>query len=419
MTTQITTLDNGLRVVTESMPQIETASVGIWVDVGARFESKELNGVSHMLEHMAFKGTKRRSARAIAEEIESVGGHLNAYTSREQTAYYARVLAGDVPLAVDILADILQHSTFEAEELERERSVILQEIGEAQDTPDDLAFDLLQDVAFPDQALGRPILGSPDNVRGFSGATLHAFMGSHYKGPQMVLAAAGKVDHEVLVDLAGRSFAEVSGEAVETHESATYSGGDSRVDKPLEQVHILMGLPGISYEDPDFYAMQVYSTILGGGMSSRLFQEVREKRGLAYSVYSFSSSFSDCGMFGIYAGTSAELTDELFSVTAGQMESLTRDVTETEVARARAQLKASLLMALESPATRCEQFGRQMLIFGRVIPTAEIMEKVDAVDCQAVKAVAARLMKSGKLSFAAVGPVSSIADYASVEANFG
>lgn len=419
MSLRITTLDNGLRIVSEAMPHIETTSVGVWVDVGARCESKKLNGVSHMLEHMAFKGTQRRSARAIAEEIESVGGHLNAYTSREQTAYFARVLGGDVPLAIDILADILQHSTFEAQELERERSVILQEIGEALDTPDDLAFDLLQEVAFPDQALGRPILGPPDNVKSFSQPTLSAFMDRHYKAPQMVLAAAGKVDHEALVDMAAGAFASVSAESSGTHEDAEYSGGDSRAEKPLEQVHILMGLPGVAYDDPDFYAMQVYSTILGGGMSSRLFQQVREERGLAYSVYSFSSSFSDCGLFGIYAGTSAGLTDELFSVTAGQMDSLTHDVTEVEVARARAQLKASLLMALESPSTRSEQFARHLLLFGRVIPTAEIIEKVDAVDGQAVKAVAERLMKSGKLSFAAVGPVSSVADYAKLETYFG
>lgn len=419
MSARITTLENGLRVVTESMPLIETASVGVWVDVGARYESAALNGISHLLEHMAFKGTTRRSARAIAEEIESVGGHLNAYTSREHTAYFARVLADDVPLAIDILADILQNSTFEPDELERERGVILQEIGEAFDTPDDLVFDILQESAFPNQPLGRPILGSPENVRSFSKATLSSFMSDHYGGANMVLAAAGKVDHEEIVaragDLLGLSAPKGSGQ----RPGAQYSGGEARLDRELEQVHMLIGLPGLAYEDPDFYALQVYSTILGGGMSSRLFQEVREERGLAYSIYSFSSSYVDGGLFGVYAGTSPEYTEELIEVAAGQMSALTSNVLDDEVERARAQLKASTLMALENSANRCEQFGRQLLIFDRIIPISEIIEKVDAVDGQAVKRVAERMMNTATPTLAEVGPSSQSSDFQKLLACFG
>lgn len=419
MSAEITTLENGLRVVTESMPLIETASVGVWVDVGARYERENLNGISHLLEHMAFKGTKRRSARAIAEEIESVGGHLNAYTSREHTAYFARVLSDDVPLAIDILADILQDSTFEPDELERERGVVLQEIGEAFDTPDDLVFDMLQEAAFPNQPLGRPILGSPENVRGFSKSTLSNFMSDYYGGANMVLAAAGKVDHEEIVaqarDLLGASTPRGGGQRAD----AQYSGGEARIDRELEQVHLLIGLPGFAYQDPDFYALQVYSTILGGGMSSRLFQEVREERGLAYSIYSFSSSYVDGGLFGVYAGTSPEHTEELIEVAAGQMSALTSDVLDEEVDRARAQLKASTLMALENSANRCEQFGRQLLIFDRIIPISEIIEKVDAVDAQAVQRVAERLMKASQPTLAEIGPSRQSSDFQKLLASFG
>jgi len=419
MSVEITTLENGLRVVTEAMPLIETASVGVWVDVGARYEREELNGISHLLEHMAFKGTSRRTARAIAEEIESVGGHLNAYTSREHTAYFARVLENDVPLAIDILADILQHSTFEPDELERERGVVLQEIGEAFDTPDDLVFDMLQEAAFPNQPLGRPILGSPENVKSFSKPMLSTFMSDHYGGGSMVLAAAGKVDHDEIVAQAGDLLGTTTSRSDGERSGAKYFGGDAWVERELEQVHILIGLPGLAYGDPDFYALQVYSTILGGGMSSRLFQEVREERGLAYSIYSFSSSYVDGGLFGVYAGTSPEYTGELIEVAAGQMSAMTSNVLDEEVDRARAQLKASTLMALENPANRCEQFGRQLLIFDRIIPISEIIEKVDAVDAEAVRRVARRLMDTKQPTLAEIGPTNQSLDFEKLLASFG
>ena len=296
-------LANRLRVATDTMDSVETTSVGVWVDAGARNETLELNGVSHMLEHMAFKGTKRRTARGIAEEIEAVGGHLNAYTSREQTAYFARVVDDDLPLAVDMLADILQHSTFEDQELERERAVIIQEIGQTQDTPDDLIFDQLQEVAFPDQSLGRSILGTVERVNGFDRDTLQSYMDEHYRAPNMVVVASGKVDHEKFVDLVQAGFGGLGTSNGASSEAGRYAGGDWRESRELEQVHLTLGFQGVPFRDDDFYAAQILSTVLGGGMSSRLFQEVREVRGLAYSVFSFSSSYLDCGLFGVYAGT--------------------------------------------------------------------------------------------------------------------
>ena len=418
MSVQQTTLPNGLRVVSESMDGLETTSLGVWVNVGARSETPEQNGVSHMLEHMAFKGTATRSARDIAEEIEDVGGQLNAYTSREQTAYFARVLGGDVPLAVEILADILQNSTFDPGELERERGVILQEIGEAHDTPDDLVFDLMQEAAFPDQAVGRPILGTTETVNSFSRATLAGYMTQHYGAGTMVLAGAGKIDHGQLVGLATRYFGDLSARPAAQSAGAVYTGGDRRTERALEQIHLTLGFPGVAYGDDDFFATQVLSSVLGGGMSSRLFQEVRENRGLAYSIYSFSSSLMDTGLFGIYAGTSPAQADELITVIAGEIGNVAGGITPEEFERARAQLKANTLMALESSAARAEQLARQLLVFGRIVPLEELVEKLDAVTPEDVTRMANSLLATGAPTVSAVGPLKAVPDYESIKVKF-
>jgi predicted Zn-dependent peptidase len=413
-TTRITTLDNGLRVATETMASVQTASVGIWVDVGARYEAPEVNGVAHMLEHMAFKGTERRSARAIAEAIENVGGHLNAYTSREHTAYYARVMADDLPLAVDLLADILQHSAFDEAELARERGVVLQEISQTQDTPDDLVFDLFQETAFPGQPLGRSILGPAELVAAMPRAALVDYMAHHYAPPRLVLSAAGKVEHERLVELADRLFRELPTPAVAAAPAARYAGGERREERELEQVHLLIGLPALSYLDDDFYALQVFSTMLGGGMSSRLFQEVRENRGLAYSVFSFASSYTDTGLFGIYAGTGEKETRELVPVVCDELLQMIEQPLEEELARARAQLEASLMMALESCFAQSEELARQLLIFGRRIPPDEIVARIDAVDESALRRVGRRLLTGGGPTLAAIGPLQQLPDLESI-----
>jgi predicted Zn-dependent peptidase len=403
--TRITTLPSGLRVATETMANVRTASVGVWVDVGARYEASEVNGVAHMLEHMAFKGTRGRSARAIAETIENVGGHLNAYTSREHTAYYARVLADDLPLAVDLLADILQHSTFDEQELVRERGVVLQEIGQTQDTPDDLVFDLFQETAFEGQALGRSILGPAEVVAALPRQALIDYMGEHYGPEQMVLSAAGMVEHERLVELGERLFAELPSVPEDTAERGHYAGGERREERDLEQVHLILGLPACSYLDDDFYALQVLSTMLGGGMSSRLFQEVRENRGLAYSIFSFTASYQDTGVLGIYAGTGEKETTELVPVVCEEFAKLVEAPGEEELMRARAQLKASLMMALESCFAQSEELARQLLIFGRRISTDEIIAKIDAVDQAAIHRIGRRLLSEGPPTLTGLGPL--------------
>ncbi|MFM2130194.1 MAG: hypothetical protein RL477_1740, partial [Pseudomonadota bacterium] len=280
MTVEVTRLANGMTVATDTLSGVETAAIGVWVGVGARHETPEVNGVSHMLEHMAFKGTGRRTAQSLVEEVENVGGQINAYTSRENTAYYLRVLAADVPMAVDILADILQNPTFDGEELERERAVIIQEIGQCEDTPDDVIFDHFQATAFPAQALGRSILGTHDLVAGMTRESIAGYMKGHYGADRMVLAAAGKVDHHALVRLAETSFTALPILGKTRPDAARYGGGERLQERELEQVHVVLGFPGVAYDDPDYSTISVLSSVLGGGMSSRLFQEVREKRGL-------------------------------------------------------------------------------------------------------------------------------------------
>lgn len=417
MSVEITTLNNGLRVVTDHRPGFETAAVGVWVDVGARYETAPQNGIAHMLEHMAFKGTRSRSAQDIAEQIEAVGGHLNAYTGREHTAYFARVLRDDVRLGVDILADILQHSAFDPEELERERTVILQEIGQAEDTPDDIIFDRLQETAFPDQPLGRAILGTAERVAGMPRDELADFMGRHYQGSRMVLCSAGAVDHSEMVALAGEMFADLPNRPDSPMEKALYQGGDYRDNRTLEQVHLTLAFPGLAYDDEDFYTLQVLSTLFGGGMSSRLFQEVRERRGLCYSVFSFASSYVDGGLFGIYAGTGADELDQLVDVVGDELVKLADGVSEEEVDRGRAQLKAGTLMSLESSSARAEQLARQLLIFGRPIPMEELVARIDAVDPAAVARVAGRLARN-RPTIAALGPIGKLASYDDIAAKF-
>ena len=410
---RVANLPNGMRVVTDAMAGVATASLGVWVDVGTRSEAASVNGVAHLLEHMAFKGTERRSARAIAEEIETVGGHINAYTSREHTAYHARVLAEDVPLAVDVLADILQHSVFDPGELERERTVILQEIGQALDTPEDVIFDNFQECAYPEQGLGRPVLGRAEIIRTIERDAIAGYMQHHYAPSHMVLAAAGAVDHEAVVDLASKAFSELTPREAVRPEPARYVGGDRREASELEQVHFVLGFPGVSYDDPDYYTASVLSALLGGGMSSRLFQEIREKRGLVYSVYSFAASYVDGGLFGVYAGTGEDEVAELVPVLCDELSRVADTLGEDEVRRARAQLKASLLMGLESSSSRAEHAASQLLIFGRTIPSSEIVAKVEAVDTARVAKLARRLF-AAEPTVAALGPIGKVESFSRI-----
>jgi predicted Zn-dependent peptidase len=410
---QLTRLPSGLTVVTERMERVETVSLGAYVATGSRNETEAENGASHFLEHMAFKGTERRSAADIAEEIEAVGGHINAYTAREQTAYYVKVLREDTPLAADIIGDILTRSAFAPEELERERGVILQEIGQANDTPDDIIFDRFQEVAYPGQALGRPVLGSETGIRAMPRSVLTGYMRRHYAASNMVVAGAGKLEHERIVNLVQEHFRDLPGVVAPETPSARYQGGEFREQRDLDQVHIVLGFPSVSYADPDYYATLLLSTLLGGGMSSRLFQEVREKRGLVYSIYSFNSPFMDGGLFGIYAGTGEKEAEDLVPVTIEELRKVQSSVSTTELERARAQVKASLLMSLESTGSRCEQLARQLQVHGRVIPTAETVTKITAVTTADVQRAAARHF-AARPTLAALGPVDRVPKLAEI-----
>lgn len=406
MTAEIRTLANGMRVALDPMPGVETVALGVWVGAGSRHETEELNGLSHLLEHMAFKGTATRSARAIAEEIENVGGHLNAYTGRETTAYHATVLKEDVELGVDLVADILRRSAFDPEELERERGVILQEIGQAHDTPDDVVFDVWQETALPGQPLGRPVLGVEATVRAIRREDLFAAMARRYVPSNMVFSAAGRIDQERVVDLVHAAFGDLPAAVAPPGpaEPMRYAGGETRDSRDLEQAHLVLGLEAFGYRDPDHYALAVFSTLFGGGMSSRLFQTIREDRGLVYSVHSFASSYADGGLFGVYAGTDEEDIAELVPLVCEEFAKVGDSMSEGEIARARAQLKAGTLMALESSSSRCEQAARQTMIHGRLVPYEEIVARIEAVDETALRRVVRRLLASPP-TLAAMGPI--------------
>jgi len=404
---RVETLASGLTVVTEEMSRVETVSFGAYVAAGTRHERAEENGVSHFLEHMAFKGTESRSAAEIAEEVEAVGGHINAYTAREQTAYYVKLLKEDVALGADIIGDILTHSSFEPEELERERGVILQEIGQANDTPDDIIFDHFQEAAFPDQAMGRPTLGTEAVIRSMPRHALTNYMRAHYGTRNVVVAAAGNLDHDEVVRLTEQHFADLPTTIVGDPPLAEYHGGEFREARDLDQVHIVLGFPSVSYTHPDFYAAMMLSTLLGGGMSSRLFQEVREKRGLVYSIYAFTAPATDSGLFGIYAGTGESEAEELMPVTLEELRRVQHDVTEVELHRARAQAKAGILMSLESTGSRCEQLARQIQIFGRIVPVKEMVASIEAVRTEDVCRAAARLFRA-KPTLAVLGPAGKV-----------
>ena len=405
MSVEITTLPNGFRIVTEHMLNLQSASLGVWVSAGGRHERVDQNGVAHFLEHMAFKGTKRRSALDIAEAIEDVGGYINAYTSREATAYYVRVLKNDVPLAFDVISDIVLNSTFDPKEVEIERGVILQEIGQSLDTPDDIIFDWLQEVSYPDQPFGRTILGPAERVANFSRDDLKEFVAQNYVPNQMILAAAGAVDHDALVKLAEETFGSLTASKGLIAEPALYKGGEHRVVKDLEQAHFTLSLETQGYLSDDMYTGQVYAVALGGGMSSRLFQEAREKRGLCYTIYSQAGAYSDTGSLTIYSGTSGDDVAGLSNLCIDELKRSAEDMTQAEVDRARNQMKAGMLMGLESPASRCERLARMVGIWGRVPSLEEVVGKIDAVTVQSVSDYAQRLCEKSAPSLALYGPV--------------
>jgi predicted Zn-dependent peptidase len=394
MAVELTELPSGLRIVTDAMDGLETASLGVYFAAGSRHESDEEQGLSHFLEHMAFKGTARRDARAIAEAIENAGGDLNAATSVESTAYYARVLREDCGLAMDVLADILTASLFDEAELEREKGVVLQEIAALQDTPDELIFDLFNAAAFPGQPIGRAILGEPEGVRRFGRDSIQRYLGRHYGAKTCIVAAAGAVDHAKIRDEAEARFAALPARAPAPVAPARYAGGEKIVAKKLEQTQVVIGFEGLSYADPDNYAAHIFANAVGGGMASKLFQEVREKRGLAYSIASFHWPYLDSGLFGFEAATAGRDLPELVRVGLDVLAQAAHGLSEMDMARAKAQTKVGLLTALENSSSRAEQVARQVMIFGRVLTRKEMIEKIDGLGLADVRSTGARLLRT-------------------------
>ncbi|MCB9978828.1 MAG: insulinase family protein [Rhodospirillales bacterium] len=410
MTIHLTTLSNGLRVITDTVPTVDSVAVGVWAGVGTRNEDPDFNGVAHMVEHMMFKGTTTRTARDIAEQAEAVGAHMNAYTGRETTAYHIQTLKEDVSLALDLLSDILQNSILAEEEVARERHVIIQEIGTAHDTPDDLVFDLYQETAYRGQTLGAPVLGRADAIARMPRAALVDYIGKYYTPGRLVISAAGNIAHEEMLRMVRERFDSLSHDRPSDLSPASYTGGERREERDLEQAHFVLGFRGLARTDPDYYVANALSTLLGGGMSSRLFQEIREKRGLVYSIYSFHQSFVDDGQFAIYAGTGPEDLPTLTPILCDCLRAVTADVGARELARAKAQMRAGLLMGRESMLGRADQQARHLLTFGAKIEIPEILEKIDSVTRENVIAMAQRIF-SGTPTLAALGPLAHLEEY--------
>lgn len=402
MTAEIHRLSNGLTVAVEPMAGVETLAVGLYANIGSRSEAVGSPGLAHMVEHMVFKGAGGRDAKRIAEDIEDVGGSLNAWTARDHTVFHARLLAGDLSLGVDMIADLVRDPHLDPAELEREKGVVLAELGEANDTPDDVVFDHLQAIAYPGQSLGQPVLGTEASIAAIDVAALRGWIARGYRAPGLVLAGAGKIDPDALLKLAEARFGDLPADLLAIPADASFSPGVHHDVRRFDQLHLALAYPGLSHDDADHHALGLFASAAGGGMSSRLFQEVRELRGLAYSVYAFSQAYADTGLFGVYlaaarrdAPAALKLVREVLHATAGNL-------SEVELTRAKLQAKAGMLMGLESVQSRCDHLARGIQVRGRIVPVAETVERIDAVDlAQAQRAGGAAL--DGGEALATVG----------------
>ncbi|MDN5247772.1 MAG: pitrilysin family protein [Wolbachia endosymbiont of Tyrophagus putrescentiae] len=410
---QVTKLNNGLRVITEYMSEVDSVAINMRVNVGSRAESVDQNGVSHFLEHMAFKGTKSRTALEIAKAFDDIGGVFNACTGRESTTYYAKVLKKDVPIGIDILTDILINSTFPEDELEREKGVVIQEIFQTNDSPSDIIFDKYMEAAYNNQSFGRSILGTQETVKSFTREKLNSYINEHYFGENMILAVAGNIEHEKIVALVKDTLSNIHSKKKIQNESANYTGGEYREHRKLDQVHLLIGWPSVSCHDHRYHTFQVLDSILGSGMSSRLFQEVREKQGLAYSIYSFNSSYSDSGMLSVFAGTDSSNLDKLLqSITAELKKLSTNDLKEDEVNRVKERVKSQILMSRESTHSRAETLSYYYANYGKYISKDELIKKISAVSHADIKAAAEELLSQHeKTTLAAIGEINSLPNY--------
>ena len=407
METTLTQLENGLTIASTHMPDAHSVAVGVWIKAGARDETDGLNGVAHFLEHMAFKGTRTRDAANIAREVEDVGGFMNAHTSREETAYYINLLPEHLALGVDILSDILTSSTLPDNEIERERGVIIQEIGQSLDTPDDLVFELFNKACFDGHILGRSILGTQQTVSDLSQKDLLHFMDRFYGSNQMIVCAAGQLKHEEFAAMVGERFSGLSVSAVPNRIKPSWQAGDSRAERNLEQTHTVFGFSAPSITTMQRYDMLVLANLYGGGMSSRLFQKVREDRGLCYSIFAFAQMMSDTGVFGVYAGTSEDTANEMLQVCAAELKDCLSNVQADELLRSKQQLKASVLMRLDSVSATMDSLGRHIALFGEAQKKDYLIQSIEAVSMESLHALTSQII-SGRPAMATVGPAKSV-----------
>lgn len=418
MHANLTKLSNNLRIITESRPHTETVSLGIWINTGSAYETAENNGISHFVEHMVFKGTASRDAKQISEDIENVGGITNAYTSREFTVFYAKMLKNDIELAADVLCEFISAPTFKSEEMQKEKDVVIQEIKQTNDDPSDIVFDYFQETAFSGQPLGFCILGPVEKVRSFTADDLRNYMQTNYAAENIVISAVGNLQHEKFVDIIKQRLSDLRTKTSFKPERQTYTGGEFIKKRDVEQTQLLLGFPGVDYHDDKYYQTTILSTLLGGGMSSRLFQEIREKHGLVYSVYSFPNFHTQTGLFGIYAGLNQEDVAKCLPYIADEIKKITNEyVGERELNRVKVQLKANMMMSLESSSSTAEIYARQQLIHNRTIPSDEIIRKIDAVDKEDIMAMAQQIF-SGKMTYTLLGNLQKYPDYAAVEKIF-
>ena len=415
-----TLLPGGLRVITEQVPGVRSVAFGIWVNAGSRDETAAQMGSAHYLEHLLFKGTSRRSAMDISSSIEAVGGDLNAFTTKEYTCYYARVLDEDVDLAIDVVSDVVIGALLRPGDVEAERGVILEEIAMHEDDPGDVVHDLFAQAMFGNSPLGRPILGTVDTIEAISRGTISRFYRKHYRPESMVVAAAGNVDHEQVVRRVRSAFADVLDGASEpdgprgARPLRREPAGTSITSRATEQAHVVLGVPGLTRSDPRRYALSVLSTALGGGMSSRLFQEVREKRGLAYSVYSYAQGFSDDGMFGVYAGCLPSKVDTVLDVCMGQLDDVARHgLSADEIRRGKGQVRGATVLGQEDPGSRMSRIAKSELLHEPLLAVDEVLRRVDAVESDDIRAIAQDLLE-GPRTLAVIGPFDEGAVFAAV-----
>ncbi|HLK57943.1 MAG TPA: pitrilysin family protein [Chthonomonadaceae bacterium] len=404
---QLTTLPNGVRVVSETVPYVQSASVGIFVGTGSRDEEDALRGISHFIEHMMFKGTPSRTARQIADEIESKGGYLNAFTDKEMTCYQIRVLAEHTPLALDILTDMLRNSLHDEEEIKREKGVVLEEIKMYEDSPEDIVHEIFEQTMWPSHPLGKSVIGTAETVSGLSRSNLTGYIGSRYAPDRLVVAAAGNLQHEALVEMTAKALGDMNGTGPARTMSRPSPSGQSKqtTKRDVEQMHFCLGSTAYSKMEKERYSLSILNNVLGGNMSSRLFQEVREKRGLAYAIGSYSRSYQDGGLFCVYGGTSPTTFEQVLELTHSEFEKVKREgLTDDELTKAKTQVRGALVLGLESMMSRMNRYGESLLSYGRVIPMEEVLREYEAVSHESIAAIAAKVLDESALTLASIGP---------------